>query len=192
MKNKSIHYTTAIPAALCALPGSWAGARLLLMVGGRSLQILLLVALPVLAVVLLRGNFFKNLPDETEVLPLNKALPLSVAIGVILGAYDGFFGPGTGTFLTLAFVFLVKLDLGRSMGNARMINLFSNVAAFATLLSEDRVVFALGVPAALCSIAGGYVGAGLALKNGAKIFRPVLIVVLALLLVRVGWDLIFG
>ncbi|MDR2909181.1 MAG: TSUP family transporter [Oscillospiraceae bacterium] len=192
VKNKSIHYPTALPAALMALPGSAAGARLALLTGERTLRVLLLIALPVLAFILLRGDFFKNLPEGNRALPLRRALPISLLIGFILGGYDGFFGPGTGTFITLAFVFIVRLDLGRSMGAARMVNLFSNAAAFATLLMEGRVVFALGVPAALCSVIGGYVGAGLALKKGAKVFKPVLIAVLALLLARVAYDLILA
>ena len=107
------------------------------------------------------------------------------------GAYDGFYGPGTGTFLLLTFCYLGKIDVRTASGNVKLVNLSSNIGALATSLAAGKVIIPLGLTAAVFSIAGQYLGAGLALKNGSKIVRPVILVVLFLLSGKVLLEL-FG
>ena len=107
-----------------------------------------------------------------------------------LRRYDGFFGPGAGTFLTLAFTGLCRFDLLTAAGNTKVANATSNLASLVTFALGGKVLWAVGIPAALFGIAGGYVGAGLALKGGAKVIRPMFFVVLTLLVVRLVWDLL--
>ena len=94
--------------------------------------------------------------------------------------------------MILAFTALAGFDLVTASGNAKVVNLCSNVAAFVTFAFAGKIVWALGLPAAVCSIAGHYVGSTLALKDGAKVIRPMFFVVLTLLLARILWDLIGG
>ena len=110
----------------------------------------------------------------------------------VMGCYDGFFGPGAGTFLMLAFTGLCKFDLLTASGNTKVANSASNVASLVTFALAGQVVWSVGIPAAICGIAGGYVGSGLALKNGAKVIRPMFFVVLALLTIRLIYDLLFS
>ena len=110
-------------------------------------------------------------------------MPLSLAIGLVIGCYDGFFGPGAGTFLTLAFTGLCRFDLLTAAGNTKVANATSNLASLVTFALGGKVLWAVG-------ILGGYVGAGLALKGGAKVIRPMFFVVLTLLVVRLVWDLL--
>ena len=107
------------------------------------------------------------------------------------GCLDGFYGPGTGTFLLLAFCCLAKIDVRTASGNVKLVNLSSNVGALATSLAAGKVLIPIGLLAAVFSTAGQYLGAGLALKNGSKIVRPVILVVLALLAGKVLLE-IFG
>lgn len=188
-RGGSIHFPTAAASALFALIGSALGARLALFLSERVLQIVLMVLLPIATVFILTR---KTLSDEEsgKTLSGGKAMAACGAIGLVIGCYDGFFGPGTGTFLILAFVFFVGMPLRNAMGNAKVVNLASNVAALLTLGSQGKVVLWIGIPAAVCGMLGGYLGSGLALKNGAKIFRPVLLVVMALLLVKLLLDLL--
>ena len=88
--------------------------------------------------------------------------------------------------------YVVGLDLLTASGNAKIVNLASNLAALVVFLVSGQVVFALAIPAAAASMAGSFIGARLALKNGIKIIRPVFIFVLLLLLIRVGFDLFFA
>jgi len=117
-------------------------------------------------------------------------LVLSALAGFAIGAYDGFFGPGTGTFLILVFNLVVGFDILTSSGCAKVINLASNVAALATFLAAGSVVVPVGLCAALFGVAGNYLGSGLALKKGVKLIRPVFVFVLLILMIKVIYDLI--
>ena len=110
---------------------------------------------------------------------------------MIVGAYDGFYGPGTGTFLLLVFCYLAKIDVRTASGNVKLVNLASNLGALFTSLMAGKVLVPVGLLAAGFAIAGQYIGAGLALKNGSKIVRPVILVVLLLLAGKIVLEL-FG
>ena len=115
---------------------------------------------------------------------LGEPIGLPQGIGVVL--------IGTGTFLMLAFTGLCKFDLLTASGNTKVANSASNVASLVTFALAGQVVWSVGIPAAICGIAGGYVGSGLALKNGAKVIRPMFFVVLALFTIRLIYDLLFS
>lgn len=99
--------------------------------------------------------------------------------------YDGFYGPGTGTFLIIAFSLLAKMDVRSANGQCKAINLTTNVTSLVVFLRSGQAVIALGLAAAVCNMVGGWLGAGLALRAGAKITRPVILLVLVLLLLKV-------
>ena len=103
----------------------------------------------------------------------------------IIGMYDGFYGPGTGTFLILIYTGLVKLDLLTASGNTKLVNLSSNVAALVTFIFSGNIVYALGFAASVFSIAGHYLGAGMVMKSGTKIVKPIIILVILLLLIKI-------
>ena len=89
----------------------------------------------------------------------------------------------------LAFTGLCRFDLLTASGNTKVANSASNLASLATFALAGKVMWSVGIPAALCGIAGNYIGSGLALKGGARIIRPMFFVVLALLLVRLIYGL---
>lgn len=115
-------------------------------------------------------------------------LSLPPTIGFAIGMYDGLIGPGTGTFLILAFSTVLGRSLVVSSGNAKLVNLASNVMSGIVFFASGKVWIALAVPAALCTIAGGWLGSHLAVKNGSRIIRPVMLFVLALLFVKIALD----
>ncbi len=189
IKNGKFHLESVAVSAFAALFGSALGARLALSLSDKILKYILIVLLPIIAVFMITNKNFRNDSFEKQ-LPKNRILIYSAIAGFVIGGYDGFFGPGAGTFLILVFNTVIGFDILTSSGNAKIINLSSNVAAFVTFLLSGNVVFLLGVPAAISSIIGNYVGSGLALKNGMKIIRPVFIVVLVLLLIKILFDII--
>lgn len=191
LKEGRFHRQAAAVSAVAALVGSALGTRLNLLLSERALHYVLIGLLPVIALFLVLHRDF-GLASRVEGLPPRRVQLLSGVIGLVLGAYDGFFGPGAGTFMILAFTAFAGFDLITASGNAKVVNLCSNVAAFITFAFAGKTVWALGLPAACCSIAGHYVGSALALKDGARIIRPMFFVVLALLLVRILWDLAAG
>ena len=132
----------------------------------------------------------KDLPEERK--PMNEWLRRGIVWGssLVIGAYDGFYGPGTGTFLLLVFCYLARIDVRTASGNVKLVNLSSNIGALATSLAAGKVLIPIGLLAAAFSTAGQYLGAGLALKNGSKMVRPVILVVLALLAGKVLLELL--
>ena len=90
----------------------------------------------------------------------------------------------------LAFTGLCKFDLLTASGNTKVANSASNLASLVTFALAGKVLWAIGIPAAICGIAGNYVGSSLALKGGAKIIRPMFFVVLSLLVIRLVYDLV--
>ena len=156
--------------------------------GGGLISLFLLACLPVIAVIL----FFRRKAvdeDHTDRYTSAGLLTRVGAIALVIGCYDGFFGPGTGTFLMLALTTLCGFDLLTASGNTKLINLSSNLAAFVTFALSGSILWTLGIPAALFNIAGNYLGSGLALRRGAAVIRPMMLTVLLLLLGTVVYDL---
>ena len=187
VKNKYVDWALAAPAIVLALIGSWVGTRLQLMADEKYLQYVLLGVLPVVAVVLLRKKSFPETRGEMN--PAARYAVISAA-SLVIGTYDGFYGPGTGTFLLLVFCHLAKMDIRSASGNMKLVNLASNIGALSTALMAGKVLVPIGVIAAAFSIAGHYIGAGLTIKNGTKIVRPVIIAVLLLLAVKIVLEML--
>ncbi len=111
-----------------------------------------------------------------------------VAIMFAIGFYDGFFGPGTGSFLTTVLVALFGMGLVSATAHTKLLNLASNVAALVTLVIGGQVLWAIGLAMAVASVAGGQVGARLAMRVGGKMIRPVLVVMALLLIAKLLSD----
>ncbi len=182
-KNKDIDWSVVVVAFVCSICGSLLGSRLALILDGVYLQYLLLFLVPVIAVLTLVK------PDFGKAKECRHKLLVSAITGLVVGCYDGFFGPGTGMFLTWIFSAVVGLELLKAVGTTKVVNLSSNIAALVTFAISGNIDYRIGIPCALSSIAGGYIGSGLAVRNGAKVIKPMLVVVLALLLVKVVVNL---
>jgi len=188
LRGGCIDYKAAITGCLGALLGSWVGTRLALSLSPRVLQICLMVLLPLVGVFIIssRGIGNQKLKDQPD---LKIKMILSSLIGLVFGCYDGFFGPGTGMFMTLALSGLVRLDLIKAVGTTKVLNFSSNIASMVTWLINGQILFSVAIPCTLCSIAGGFLGSRLAMKVGKKLIRLVLVVVAALLFIKIVIDL---
>ena len=187
-RSRSVHFPAALAGVLGALPGSWMGTRLALSLSPRALLISMMVILPLAAVFVLTNRSMKD--ESRDEVPLKKILVISFLAGLVIGAYDGFFGPGTGMFLTLVLAGLAHLELVKAAGTTRVINFASNVSALIVWFFGGKILFSLAIPCMVCSVAGNFLGSKLAIKNGKKIIRPIILVVAGLLLIRVISDLI--
>ncbi|MBE6996872.1 MAG: sulfite exporter TauE/SafE family protein [Ruminococcaceae bacterium] len=178
-----IPWRAALPAMVTAVAGAWCGAHLSLLVDSEVLTKVLYVVLPLTAILVLRKNTFS---DREGPAPEGKrtAVIAAAAAGVI-GVYDGFYGPGTGTFLIIAFSLLAKMDVRSANGMCKAINLATNATSLIVFLRSGQTVIVLGLAAAACNMLGNYLGAGLAIKAGSKITRPIILFVLVLLLLKV-------
>ncbi len=170
-----------------AIAGSLAGAALALAVPASTLR-------PVVIVLLAFAALFVGLrrapPARLEDAPPRRgALPIAAAIAFAVGAYDGFFGPGTGTFLILAFVAFLGDGLAHASAAAKVVNFASNLAALALFAARGAVVWRLALPMAACQLAGGWIGAHLAVRRGDAVVRRVVVAVALAAAAKLAWDL---
>lgn len=188
IKNGLVEWRLFLPAVVFAVAGSACGTRLQYLTPDKVLKYMLLVVLPVVAFVTLRG---REWPDEPGEISAKKRTAVVYLAALSVGCYDGYYGPGAGTFFMITFVRLAKLDTRHAAGGVKVVNLASNIGSMVTALANGYVLPGIGAACAAASIAGHYVGSGLAIKNGSKIVRPVVIIVLILLTLKVGSELLF-
>lgn len=169
------------------LAGSLAGAALVLALPPAALRPVVL-ALLVLAAAF--AALRRPLPVAVEVRPPRTgARAVAGAIALAVGAYDGFFGPGTGTFLIVAFVALLGDGLTRASAGAKVVNFASNLAAVALFASRGVVAWKIALPMAAGQLAGGWVGAHLAIRRGDVLVRRVVVAVTLALAAKLAWDM---
>lgn len=183
----------AVVAAVGALIGSALGTELAAVISEKALETLMLVALPCVAVFLtVKKDFGRDVPaEERPAYSVKREVAAAVLIGLVFGCYDGLLGPGTGTFMILGFTGLLSLDLITAGGCAKASNLASNVASAVVWILHGSVLWKLALPAIVCSILGNYFGARYAIRGGSKKIRNMMFVVLALLFIKMGYELLF-
>lgn len=186
-RHSKIDGKLIIPAVVLAMTGAATGSQLSLLVNERILKQILLVVLPVTAFFVLRKNAFVA---ETEVTcNRKKTMLICWLAATLIGAYDGFYGPGTGTFYMIVFLGMAHLSAMDAAVNTKILNLTSNVTSLVVFLWHGECYMLLGLVASLFSIAGHYIGSGMVMKNGTKIIRPVILAVLVLLFIKVITEL---
>ena len=198
--NKVVNGTGTLVAALkyfrsgkVLLRPAVTAAELAALISEQTLETLMLVALPCVAVFLsVKKDFGRDIPaEERPVYTPRQELLRSALIGLVFGCYDGLVGPGTGTFMILGFTALLSLDLITAGGCAKASNLASCAASAVVWILHGQVLWALAIPALACSIAGNYLGALYAIRGGSKKIRSVMFLVLGLLFVKMLYELLF-
>ena len=178
-----IGWRTALPCMAAALAGAWCGAHLSLVTDTVILTRVLFVVLPVTAILVLRRD---TLTDRgTPSVSAKHTALIASAASLVIGVYDGFYGPGTGTLLIIAFSLFAGMDVRAANGQCKAINLTTNVTSLVVFLRSGQAVISLGLAAAACNMIGGWLGAGVAIRVGARITRPVILLVLVLLSLKV-------
>jgi len=180
-KNGYIAWKNALLCIVTALIGSSLGAKLALRLDDYYFKRLILVILPCTALYL---TFGKPFVGEKESFPVRKMILFSALIAFIIGIYDGFYGPGTGTFLLLLLTGVAHMGLKEANGITKAINLTTNLTALAVYLMNGKVIFLLGLVAGIFSIAGNYLGTRCFDKGGAKFVKPLMLVVLVIFFVK--------
>ncbi|MEN6444711.1 MAG: TSUP family transporter [Candidatus Cloacimonas sp.] len=188
-KAKMIDIPVALLSAGMALIGSWLGATTALQISSSALNYLLIILIPIITVFSL---FNKKMGMQSNAQTMAKIfrMILGAITGLGIGFYDGFFGPGTGTFLILIYTSIMHYDFVTGNGNTKVVNLASNLAAVVTFAFTSNIYYPLAIPGALCGIAGNIIGSKLVILRGNKLIRKVFILALALLFARVIYNLL--
>ena len=177
-------------AAGGALIGSAGGTRIALMLDAPTIQSMMLVLIPSVTLFFLLKDRILPKPKDGE--QVRHPMLISTLIGFVVGAYDGLFGPGTGTFLAIGFYAFLRLNLIEAGGNARLANLASNFGSLVVFLINGKVLFPLALLTAAGGVAGNQLGSRLALKKGERIVRPLMLLVLLLLMATVVRQRLMG
>ncbi len=169
--------------------GSLLGAAGVLMLDPAALRPVVLFLLLAVAVFM---ALYRPREGVRPALPRGHAAARAGLIALVIGTWDGFFGPGTGTFLIALFVGLLALPLPQATADAKVVNFASNLAAVAFFGLQGLVLWKVALPMAAGQFAGGFIGAHLAVKGGARLIRFVVLLVVAALVVKVGYDVVSG
>lgn len=172
-----------------AFLGSLLGAWLLLLVRPDVLRPVVLVLLVGVAI-FVAGR--RSPPRAAARVPGSWALPVAGAWSLLFGAYDGFFGPGTGTFLIVGFVALLGDPLARASAAAKVVNFASNLSALLLFAAKGAVVWHVALPMAAAQLLGGHLGAHLTVRRGDVLVRRVVLLVVLVLCVKIARDLFAG
>lgn len=188
-KSGKISIKFAILSAIGALIGSSIGTKIALLINAEVFHIILLVALPLAALLITFKKNFGTASEADIIEETNKNLLYCLIIGLCIGCYDGMIGPGTGTFMIMAFTMVLGMDLLTASGCAKLGNLASNIASAILWILNGQVLFTLVIPAAACNMLGSYFGSRYAIRGGSQKVRSMIYVVLTLLFIKFFYEL---
>jgi uncharacterized membrane protein YfcA len=185
-RRVQLRWAALAPAASAGFAGSLAGAWLVTVISADFLrQLLPFVLLGVLLYTLARKDMGRvhapRFSGRTEALAAS-------AIGLVIGFYDGFFGPGTGSFFVFLFVRWLGYDFLNASASAKLLNIATNLAALILFAIKGHVWWHYALALAVANVAGSLLGTRLALRHGAGFVRGVFVLVVGALILKTGWD----
>ena len=185
-RRVSMPWHALLPACTAAFVFSFIGAHTVSLLRPDVLRPLILV----LMVVVLTYTLWKKDLGALHAprLTRNHEIATGIAVGCALGFYDGFFGPGTGSFLIFAFVGLFGFSFLAASASAKAVNATTNLAAVGYFIYTDNVIYKMALPMAACNIAGSIIGTRLAIRKGSGFVRVLFIVVVCALIARFAWG----
>lgn len=187
LRTSRVIWKAVVPAFISCLVFSFAGARLVAYLNTDMLRMTIFILLiAVLAYTYLKKNM--GLHHNPRLSGFSVIL-YSILTGTVLGFYDGFFGPGTGSFLILAYVTIFGFDFLNASVSAKIINCGTNLAALAYFIYGGYVDYSIAIPAGISNMAGSYLGANMALKKGSGFVRVLFLVIVSGLIMKFGYDI---
>ncbi len=186
IRNRTILWKTASYGIAAALLGSAIGASFASYLSRSLIFSLLLVVIPILFT--LQSRHLLAAPVAVVLTQRQIAVRASLS-GLLIGGYDGIFGPGTGTFLLLAFMMTLSMTTREASANARIVNYASNISAFIYFLIQGRIFWPVALVAIAGSICGNWIGSGLVIRDADRVVVPVFRFVLTLLMLKCAYDL---
>jgi uncharacterized protein len=187
IRHVGVDLTLVLTAGISAAISSFGGTFAMGLVSSEVFKPMLLGIIVILAVY----TFF-NRQLGIEHAPTHSGTKLwmmSIAIGAVLGFYNGFIGPGTGTLLVFAFVSVLQVGFLQGSASAKIVNAMADLASLIGFFISGSIVYKVAVPMMVSNMVGGYIGSKAAILRGNRFVRYVFLFVLLLLIVRMSWDL---
>jgi uncharacterized membrane protein YfcA len=187
IKQVKLDWKLLASMAIVAFVAAFFGSMLLTQVSNDFMKPVLFFVLIGLAVY----TFFKRDFGQKQYRHISKkrGVVYAMILSVLIGFYDGFIGPGTGSFLVLGFVALLGFDFLNASANAKMVNLATNFGSICLFVSKGKIMWSFAIPMAFCNALGGWLGAKLAIAKGNQFIRYFFLVIVIGTLLRFGYDI---
>lgn len=183
-------FPVMLVTAVCCFTSSFVGARLISHLDSHKLKPAILVILIGIAIYTL---FNKNLgANKSKDLTRQKQMLYGGLIGLVVGFYDGFFGPGTGSFFVLGFVVILGFEFVKASAYAKVVNCVTNLSALIVFISKGYFILPLAIVMTIFNMTGSYIGSHLALKKGNGFVRMIFLAIVGIMICKLGYDLCFG
>lgn len=188
-RKVNLNYKQVLSMTLVAFVAAFCGSKLLTLVSNSFMKPFLLFVLIGVAVYTYSNKHFgvhqhKNHPARLEWIYV-------ILISLVLGFYDGFIGPGAGSFLILAFISLLGIDFLKASANAKFVNLATNLGSITFFAISGKIIYSIAVPMAVCNGIGGIIGARFALLKGNTFIRIFFLIVVTGTIIRFAYDVFF-
>jgi uncharacterized membrane protein YfcA len=188
-KRINYNYKLLLVISLFAFVASYFGAKVVSHLNVNALKPIVLIILILIA---LYTFFKKDLGHvQTKSLPLSHQLLYGSLIGAVVGFYDGFFGPGTGSFLVLGFVIILGFEFVTASAYAKVVNCMTNVSALVVFIRQGNYLLLIAILMSVFNILGNFAGSRLALKKGNQYIRILFLVIVSIMIARYGYDIFF-
>ena len=186
-RKVQLNYRLLLVIAGVAFAASLFGSRMASMLSNEVLKPIILVLLTGVALYTYTNKKFGQ-QEHREQMPVH-TIWYGAALGLLIGFYDGFIGPGTGSFLILLFIAVLGQDFLHASAHAKMVNLATNLASILYFSSTGHILYEYALPMALCNVSGSFFGTRLALLKGNRFIRVFFLVVVTGTIIRFAWDL---
>ena len=189
-KKIVFNYRLLLIIALSCFVSSFLGAKIVSLIDPSILKPLILIILIIIAVyTFLKKNLGAT---ETKDLPIQKQMLYGSLIGLVVGFYDGFFGPGTGSFFVLGFVVILGFDFIKASAYSKIVNCVTNLSALIVFIKQGNYLLSIAIILAICNIIGSFIGSHLALKKGNGFVRIIFLVIVSIMILKYGYDVIIS
>ncbi|MEI8075158.1 MAG: TSUP family transporter [Bacteroidota bacterium] len=186
VKQVKINWQRMILMCAIAFIASFSGSYLLTQMSNRFMKPIILIVLVFVAIYSFTKKNFGE--QKHQLIPPKKQLIFSILISLVIGFYDGFIGPGAGSFLVLAFISLLGFDFLQASAHAKLINLATNLGSILLFFIKGHIIWQFAIPMAVCNAIGGVFGARLALARGNQFIRIFFLLVVMATLIRFSYD----
>lgn len=175
-----------ITISIASFIASYFGAKIVSIINPATLKPIILVILIAIAIY----TFIKKDLGKvtTKQLSLTRKMLFGAAIGLIIGFYDGFFGPGTGSFFVLAFVVILGFEFVQASAYAKIVNCMTNISALIVFIRQGNYILGIAILMAIFNIAGSIIGSKMALKRGNGFIRVFFLIIVTIMIIRYGYD----
>ncbi|NLS13070.1 TSUP family transporter [Vibrio sp. SM6] len=190
IRNKRVIWTAAATGIPAGLIGAYIGAEAILYFDPNTIGKIILAMLPFGIILSFIPKKSKHQANDDKINPMTLFIGVPLAV-FIIGFYDGFFGPGTGSFLILALHYLLKFDLVAASATSKLFNFSSNIGALVAFIISENVLYMLAIPLVVMNVLGNHLGSSSAIKYGPKLIQRTISLSLSLLTVSLGYKFLF-